>query len=152
MPTDFPGAFVALRQVLRKHSDGLVVQVDSPQEFTVVSRATGPNQQPLWFGCVRMGKSAVSYHLMSLYFNPKLQAAVPAELRPRKQGKTCFNFQRPDTALFAMLDELTRRGREGYERHGFLESGSIPPERFDAALRAGGEDPERIARVRKEKG
>ena len=106
----------------------------------------------MWFGCVRWGKSAVSYHLMALYFNPKLQAALPDVLRPRKQGKTCFNFQRPEPVLFGMIDELTRQGRAGFERHGFLAPGPVPPERFDAALRAGGEDPERIARVRKAKG
>lgn len=153
MSSDFSGAFAALREILQKHAAGMVVQADTPKEFTVVSRAVvAHNQQPLWFGCVRVGKSAVSYHLMPLYFNPALQAAVPAELRPRKQGKTCFNFQRPDAALFAMLDELTRRGREGFERHGMLEPGPVPQERFNAAMRAGGEDPERIARVRKRKG
>jgi hypothetical protein len=152
MPTDFPGAFAALREILRKHSDGMVVQTDMPTEFTVVSRGLGPNGQPLWFGCVKTGKSAVSYHLMPLYFNPALESAVPEALRPRKQGKTCFNFQRPDAGLFGELDELTRRGREGWERHGFLELGPIPPERFGAALRAGGEDPRRITRVRKTKG
>jgi hypothetical protein len=151
MPTDFPGAFAALREILRKHTAGMVVQADTPTEFTVVSRGLGPNGQPMWFGCVKTGKSAVSYHLMSLYFNPSLQAAVPAVLRPRKQGKTCFNFQRPDAELFAGLDELTRRGREGWERHGFLEPGPIPPERFGAALRAGGEDPQHVARVRQTK-
>jgi hypothetical protein len=152
MPSDFPGAFSALREILRKHSDGMVLQADTPTEYIVVTRATGPNNQPMEFGCVRRGKSAVSYHLTALYFNPRLQAAVPDELRPRKQGKTCFNFQRPDEALFAMLDELTRQGRDGFARHGLLEPGPVPRERMDAALRAGGEDPERIARVRKTKG
>jgi hypothetical protein len=152
MPSDFPGAFSALREILRKHSEGMVVLADTPTEYTLVTPSTGPNKQPIWFGCVRAGKSAVSYHLMALYFNPNLQAAVPAALRPRKQGKTCFNFQRPDEALFAMLDELTRQGREGFARHGLLEPGPVPPERMAAALRAGGEDPERIARERKTKG
>jgi hypothetical protein len=151
MASDFPGAFAALRGILRKHASGMVVQADTPAEFTVVTRALGPNGQPMWFGCVRAGRSAVSYHLMPLYFNPKLQAAVPEKLRPRKQGKTCFNFQRPDGELFEMLDELTRLGREGFERHGLLEPGQVKKEQFDSALRAGGEDPERLARVRKSK-
>jgi hypothetical protein len=152
MSADFRGAFAALRDVLKKHSAGLMVQADTPVEYTLVSRAVLPNKQPMWFGCVRTGRSAVSYHLMPLYFNPKLQAAVPAALRPRKQGKTCFNFKRPDPTLFAMLDELTRLGREGIERAGFLKPGPVPRERFDSALRAGGEDPEQIARVRAAKG
>ena len=94
MVRDFPGAFAALRDILKKHSGGMVVQADTPTEYTVATRAVLPNKQPMWFGCVRTGKSAVSYHLMALYFNPGLQSAVPPELRPRKQGKTCFNFKR----------------------------------------------------------
>jgi len=152
VPSDFPGAFTALRDILKKHSAGMVVQADTPTEYTVVTRAVLANKQPMWFGCVRTGKSAVSYHLMPLYFNPKLQAAVPPELRPRKQGKTCFNFRRPDAELFGALDELTRLGREGFERHGLLEPGPVSQERLDGALQAAGEDPVRVARVRKTKG
>ena len=51
-----------------------------------------------------------------------------------------------------MLDELTRRGREGFERHGLLKAGEVSQEKLNAALRAGGEDPEAIARLRKRKG
>ena len=152
MARDFPGAFAALRDILKAHSAGMVVQADTPKEYTVVTRAVLPNKQPMWFGCVRAGKSAVSYHLMALYFNPGLQSAVPPELRPCKQGKTCFNFSRPDAALFGMLDELTRLGRQGFERHGLLEPGPVTQARLDAALRAGGEDPEKLARVRKSMG
>src|SRR6185369_11425720 len=96
MASDFPGAFAALREVLKKHSSGMVVVKDSAVDYTLASPTIGPNKKPMWFGCVLLKKSAVTYHLMPLYFNPKLQAAIPAELLPRKQGKTCFNFQRPD--------------------------------------------------------
>ena len=149
---DFPGAFAALREVLKRHAGGMVVKSDTPTDFTVVSRGIGPNGQPLWFGCVLAKKSAVTYHLMPLYFNPKLQAAVPAELLARQQGKTCFNFQRPDAGLFAGIDALTKTAREQWERLGFLEAGPVSPERFEAALRAGGQDPVALAKIRKEKG
>ena len=39
MATDFPGAFAALRDILKKHSGGMVVQVDTPKEYTLVTRA-----------------------------------------------------------------------------------------------------------------
>ncbi len=152
MASDFPGAFVALREILNRHSGGMVVQADTPTDFTVVTRTVGPNKKCLWFGAVLLKKSAVTYHLMPLYFNLALQATVPAGLLARKQGKTCFNFQRPDPALFALLDALTRRGREHFEKAGFLEPGPVQPERFEAALRAGGVDPEALARLRKSKG
>ena len=87
MGKDFEGAFAALREMLRKHAHGMVVHEDTPTGYTVITRGIGPNKKPLWFGAVMLKKSAVSYHLMPLYFNPKLQAQVPEELRPRKQGE-----------------------------------------------------------------
>ncbi len=152
MPTDFPAAFAALREILARNAHRMIVVEDTPTRFTVSSPATVQKGKPLFFGCVMLMKSAVTYHLFPLYFNPKLQAAVPAELRPRKQGKTCFNFKGPDASLFAQLDALTGLAREAFARHGFLEPGTISPERFEAALRAGGEDPKAIAKTRKAKG
>jgi hypothetical protein len=152
MASDFPAAFAALRDVLRKHAGDLIVVVDTATDFTVSSPAIGPKGKPMWFGCVKLGKSAVSYHLMPLYFNPELQATVTPELARRQQGKTCFNFQRPDPVLFAQLDELTRRGREQWQRHGMLDAGPLDPARLAAALRAGGADLQAIAKERKVKG
>lgn len=149
MASDFPGAFKALREILRRHAGDLIVQADTPTDYVVLSPALGPNKRPLWFGAVTSKRSAVSFHLMPLYFNPALQAQVDDELLPRKQGKTCFNFQRPDPALFVRLDALTRTARETWERFGFLTPGPLSQERLDAALRQGGEDPARIARQRK---
>lgn len=152
MPKDYPLAFATLRDMLKKHSTGLRIIADTPAEFTVVTHSIGPNGQPMWFGCVKVGKSAVSYHLMPLYFNPKLEATIPDELRPRKQGKTCFNFQSPDDRLFAMLDELTRTAREQWQRQGLLEPGPVSPEKLAGALRAAGVDPDKVAAERAKKG
>lgn len=152
MPSDFAAAFAQLREIVRRHADGMIVQTDTPDDFTVVTRATAPNGKPMWFAAVLSKKSAVTFHLMPLYFNPALQSAVPVELGRRKQGKTCFNFQRPDAALFDQLDALTRQAREHWQRQGFLEEGPTGSARLNAALRAGGEDPEAIARLRKTKG
>jgi hypothetical protein len=149
MPADFPAAFDGLKRVLQKNAKGMVVLQDSPTEFSVVTRATAPNKKPLWFGAVYSKKSAVTYHLLPLYYNPKLHAAAAPELRARMQGKACFNFQRPDPKLFASLDALTRLGREQWERAGFLAPGPITPERLAAALRAAGEDPTAIAAKRR---
>ena len=151
MPTDFPAAFAALRDILRKHAAGMIVHADTPTDFTVTSPAT-THGKPLWFGCVLVKKTGVTYHLFPLYFNPKLQAAIPADLLRRKQGKTCFNFQRADPGLFAELDTLTGQAREAFERHGLLKPGPVAPETFTNALRAGGEDPEALAKLRKSKG
>jgi hypothetical protein len=149
MPSDFPGAFAALREIMRRHSDGMIIQSDTPTDFTVITPAIGPNKKPIWFGAVMLKKSAVTYHIFPLYFNPAMQAAVPLELLKRKQGKTCFNFQRPDPELFAELDKLTALGRRNFERHGLLKPGPVAYEQLEAMFKAAGGDPEALAKRRK---
>jgi hypothetical protein len=149
MSSDFPGAFAALREIMKRHSAGMIVQTDTPTDFTVITRAIGPNRKPIWFGAVMSKKSAVTYHLLSLYYNPALEAKVPPELLRRKQGKACFNFQRPDPELFAALDALTKLGRQNFERHGLLKPGAVSTEQLSAMYRAAGGDPEALAKRRK---
>ena len=120
MATDFAGAFEALREILRRHSDGMIVQADTPTEFVVITRALGPNGKPMWFGAVTSKKSAVTYHLVPLYFNRKLQSAVAPELLARKQGKTCFNFKVVDEKLFKELDHLTAQSIAGFRKAGYI--------------------------------
>ncbi len=134
---------------MKRHSAGMTVQSDTPTDFTVVTLAIGPNKKPIWFGAVLSKKSAVTYHLFPLYFNPALEASVPPELLRRKQGKTCFNFQRPDPTLFAALDRLTKLGRENFARHGLLEPGTVSNLQLEAMFRAAGGDPEALAKRRK---
>ena len=99
----------------------------------MVTRGSGPDGRPIWFGAVQQKKSTVTFHLMPLYFNPAMEAAVSAGACAAQAGKTCFNFQRPDKALFAQLDALVRRARQQWERHGLLEPGEISQERFAVA-------------------
>lgn len=148
MPKDYPGAFATLRGILSRHARAMTVHADTPTEYSIVTRAIGPNKKPMWFGCVLSKKSAVTYHLLPLYYNPKLLKQVPPELRKRMQGKACFNFQRPDPELFSQLDALTSLGREQWKRAGFLEPGPVSPERLQAALKAHGVKPAAIARKR----
>ena len=129
MASDFAGAFAALRDVLRRHAQDMIVLKDTATDFTLVTRALGPNKQPIWFGCVQWKKSAVTYHLMPLYYNPRLEATVPPALLARKHGKTCFNFQRAEPALLAELDALTARGREHFAAQGMLAEGQVTQER-----------------------
>ena len=151
MPSDFPAAFGALREILKKHSAGMTVLADTPTDFSVITKSIGPNKKPMWFGAVMSKKSAVTFHLLPLYYNPKLQAIVPPELLKRKQGKACFNFQRPDAELLRQLDAVTKQARQQWERAGFLKEGPISKEQMSAALRAAGEDPEAITALRKTK-
>lgn len=152
MAHDFAGAFVALRTILKRHSAGLNVLQDSTTNYTVLTPSIGPNGKPIYFGAVMLKKSAVTYHLFPLYFNPKLQSAVPKELLPRKQGKTCFNFKTPDAALFEKLNELTQLAREHFQNAGLCDAGDASPDKLELALRSGGTDLEALATLRKAKG
>ena len=110
--TDFEAAFTALRQLLQICPQRLAVQKDTPEEFSVVGRVPSPFPQhkgnPMWFGAVRTGKTAVSFHLMPLYMSPPLMAMLSPELKKRLQGKTCFGFRNaPDAALLEELRKLT---------------------------------------------
>ncbi len=151
MPSDFPAAFAALREILRKHAVGLIVQSDTPTDFALITPAIGPNKQPIWFGAAVIKKSAVMFYLVPLYYNPALLATITPELEKRKQGKTCFNFQRPDDALFELLNALTARALEYYKRAGFLRPGPVTTEQLNAALASAGVDTEALAALRKSK-
>jgi len=70
MPTDFPAAFAALREILRKHAAGMSVHADTPATLPFSTPAIGSNKMPIWFGCVLLKKSAVTYHLFPLYLIP----------------------------------------------------------------------------------
>jgi hypothetical protein len=115
MAADFAAAFAALKAVLVKFSDRLAVRTDTAVEYALVSKTRSPFPQhkgePLHFGSVRVGKAYVSYHLMPIYMSPDLIKGIPASLKKRMQGKTCFNFNaEPAQELIADLTRLTEAG------------------------------------------
>ncbi|HTR80774.1 MAG TPA: hypothetical protein VMM58_04020 [Bacteroidota bacterium] len=69
---------------------------------------------------VDLKKSYVSYHLMGIYMNPKLQAGISKQLKARMQGKSCFNFNTVDNVLFTELDQLTARSIKAFKRGGYI--------------------------------
>ena len=104
MAAEYAEVFEALRRILARHQDGLAVKVDTPVEYTLVTRYPSPFPQhkgePLYFGSVRLGKAYVSYHLMPLYMCAALLRDISPALKKRMQGKTCFNFKTlPDAEL-----------------------------------------------------
>ncbi len=74
----------------------------------------------LWFGAVRRGKAYVSFHLMTLHVFPALLQSIGPDLMKRMQGKTCFNFRKPEPELFAQLDALTARCIDTLRKEGVL--------------------------------
>jgi hypothetical protein len=109
---DFSAVFAILKPILKKHVRSLAVQADTAEGYSLVTKRPSPFPQhkgePMFFGAVRTGKSYVSFHLMPLYMNPRLQATLPPGLKKRMQGKSCFNFkEEPAPEIVAELGRLT---------------------------------------------
>jgi hypothetical protein len=105
----FRAVFDALKPVFAEYAERLAVQVDKPGEYYLETKAAIQGRR-LQFGGVKIGKAYVSFHLMPIYMNPKLQAAVSPELKKRMQGKSCFNFTKVEPGHIAELKKLTNAG------------------------------------------
>ena len=79
------------------------------------------NKQPLCFGGVRLGKSYVSFYLMTVYVSPDLLKGMSPELKQRMQGKSCFNFKTVDQQLFTELKTITKAGAAKFSDGKFIE-------------------------------
>ena len=119
--TDLTTVYAALRQILARHTDGLLVQHDDDTQFYVDTHHVQPNKKPLFFGAVQRKKAMVAFHLMPVYLQPALLASISPALIARMQGKSCFNFKTLEPALFDELDRLTQSARASYRAQGFVD-------------------------------
>lgn len=113
MAADFAGIFAELKLLLAAHAKRLTVKVDSPTEYSLVTKAPSPFPQHkgsrMNFGSVLIGKAYVSFHLMPIYMDEELSNRVSPALKKRMQGKSCFNFKaNPDPALLKELKALVQ--------------------------------------------
>jgi hypothetical protein len=119
--SNFGATFAGLKEILARHSVNCVVATDTSDCYALNSAIPHPtNKQPMMLGAVRTGKNYVSFHLMPIYCNPKLQAALSPALKKRMQGKACFNFTEPDEALFRELAEVTERSIVDFKKMRFM--------------------------------
>ena len=113
--------FDRLAAIFAPYRPSLIAQSDEPGDLYLETPPSTACPNRLYFGAVKIGKRYVSFHLMPVYVHPDLIDGMSPELRKRMQGKSCFNFTRPDEALFAELERLTAAG---FAR--FQEDGAIP--------------------------
>ena len=111
----FDEIFAALKPVLTPYSKRFTVKDDQPGFYCLETKSTAHRGRPLMFAAVRIGKAYVSFHLMPIYMNSKLQKSISAELKKRMQGKSCFNFTRVEPAHIAELKRLTAEGLETFK-------------------------------------
>lgn len=113
-------AFEGLRKILYRWAAPMDVDVDEPEHYSLSTRHIMKNKKALHFGAVRVSKTYVSFHLMPIYVNPKLTEGMSEALKKRQQGKSCFNFNEPNAALFAELAALVEAGYQDYARQGYI--------------------------------
>jgi hypothetical protein len=104
-----PQLFNTLRALMRGAAPQATTLRDDTGHFELAGPATDKKTgQPLWFGMVKSGARAVSYHLMPIYTHPHLAQTLSPTLEKRRQGKSCFKFTKADPEVLAELAELTR--------------------------------------------
>jgi len=106
---DFQAVEARLRQILEPYRGELSVTQEGPGGM--VLELPGYEGKPWGYVAgTKIGKSYVSFHLMSAYTDPTLMDTMSPDLKRRMQGKSCFNFTKIDDALFKELEGITARG------------------------------------------
>jgi hypothetical protein len=102
--------FDALKKIYEPFASRMNVAADTDSYFYLESKKPMFGGKPMCFGAVRKGAGKVVFHMMALYCFPEMKNKISPELKKRMQGKQCFNFAKPDAALFAELSKLASEG------------------------------------------
>ena len=118
MEASLTSIFAALRPLYSRHADTCVVMSDTSERYwlgTHEQRARDGYRTD--FGGVQINKAYVSAHLMPVYIHPDMLEGLSPDLKKRMQGKSCFNFKKPDAHLFEELDHLITAGFAWFQRN-----------------------------------
>ncbi|MGB6987375.1 MAG: hypothetical protein WBD74_15490 [Candidatus Aquilonibacter sp.] len=117
---DFPGTFRVLKGLLVPYAPRLHATQDTDSFYMLDGEYAAEFRRTMFFGGVQIRRAYVSFHLMPVYTNPELLGSVSDPLKKRMQGKSCFNFIRPERELLVELSALVDRGFALYERLGWV--------------------------------
>ena len=109
-----PETFAALKKIYKPFEKRCHVVTDTETTYYLESKAPVFRGKPICVGMVRMGKGRVAFHMMALYCFADMKKQLSPELKKRMQGKQCFNFSKPDAALFAELSKLAGEGMKRF--------------------------------------
>jgi hypothetical protein len=131
MPVSLEPTFKRLRTVLQEQKANFSVSSDTETLFSLKA-PVGTATVKAWGGkakaasmpvaWVEVKKNYVSYHLMGIYMNPRLQAKLSDSLRAHMQGKACFNFKEFDETLFKELGKVTAESLTALKKGGFVDA------------------------------
>jgi hypothetical protein len=100
--------FTTLKLILAKHSSERVVVEDTETCYYLNEAAPDAKGKPIFFAMVKRSADKVAFHLMPVYTHPELLSKISPELKKRMQGKSCFNFNSVDAALFKELERIAK--------------------------------------------
>jgi hypothetical protein len=121
MESDFEAIFERIRAMFRAHEGKGVPIADEPGRYYLgTHEVRAKDGYRTLFGGVEVKKNYVSAHLIPVYAHPDMLETVSPELLRRIQGKSCFNFKKPDEALLAELGALIDCGAARFEADGRL--------------------------------
>lgn len=115
---DLIPVYEQLVKIMKKYEKNLKVSTDNKSNYQLIGPMSEKFKKVLWFGGVQIKKNYVSYHLMPVYMYADLVNEIPAELKKRMQGKSCFNFKKIDIELFKQLAELTDKSFKIFKEQG----------------------------------
>jgi hypothetical protein len=110
--TEFPIVFENLKAILKPYAKKLTVKTDTAETYYLDAAYSEKWKKELFFASVQVRKNYVSFYLMPVYMYPDLLKNISPELKKHMQGKSCFNFKRVETPLFAELSQITKQGFE----------------------------------------
>src|ERR1043166_9703128 len=119
--SEFKQMFAELKSIFKPYAKKMDIASDTDTYCLLNTRYIMKNKQPLCFGGVRLGKSYVSFYLMSVYASPELLKTMSPELQKLMQGKSCFNFKAVDKKLFKELRALTKEGARKFTDGQFID-------------------------------
>src|SRR3989337_2972929 len=111
---DFLPVFEHLKNILKPFEPKLTVTADTPGAYSLDGPYSEKWKKQLFFGSAQIKKNYVSFYLMPVYMYPDLLKNISPELKRHMQGKSCFNFKKIETPLFAELTQLTKQGFERF--------------------------------------
>jgi|SRR5271157_770464 len=114
---DFELAFQGLRKILKPYDKKLRVVKDGPGGYMSESKSIRYQGKPVMFASIT-SKSYVAFHLFPVYMFPNLLKGISPELKKRMQGKTCWNFKKPEEALFAELEGIVKASFQRFAEFG----------------------------------
>jgi hypothetical protein len=94
--------------MMAKHAKGRLVVHDTDAHYYLNEGTPDAKGKPVFFGAVKIGAGKVAFHLMPVYANPELLANISPELKKRMQGKSCFNFAKPEPTLLKELEGIVK--------------------------------------------